>query len=254
MPFYTTLLRPVAVILTTIVFISCSSDDDTVPEPEYTPDELYHLSVTDAMVADTSEIIDTLWAISPENPGLQWKKINGRDYVLMASFNKYPSSYPAGDSITNTWGESWLFIPSQMKARLKTDLTQASDTIMRICQVLGLPPANENSNTHISTLWVNPESLYRPAGDPDIHTTSAGAALRDNVTATYVSWFNNYIIFAYYRTLGSENDRHYPWTRLGYTYDWSPETEEVGLSEFVLSANSGFWVESTDTAGDFFRK
>lgn len=250
MPANPTPLRLFAVLLTAILFIACSNDDDTIPE--LSPDELYYLSVSDAMVTEASEIIDSLWAITPENSGLQWKTINGQDYVLMASFNKYPSSYPAGDSITNTWGESWLFIPGQMKARIGENFTQTSDTIMRLCQILGLPPANKNSNTHISALWVRPENLYRPAGNPDIQTRSAGASLSPNVTQTYTSWFNNYIIFAYYRNLESEGDRHYPWTRLGYTYDWSPETEEVGLSEYVLPPGSGIWVEQTYTASDFF--
>ncbi len=252
MTFRTTPSWPFAALLITMLCAACSSDDDTVPEPELTFEELYYLSISDAMVTEENEIIDSLWAISPANERLQWKTINGHEYVLMASFHKYPSSYPEGDSITNTWGESWLFIPGQMKSRIKDDFIQSSDTIMRICQVLGLPPADENSNTHISVLWVRPENLYRPAGNPDIGTTTTGSALSGNVTETYSSWFNDYIIFAYYRTLAQETDRHYPWTRLGYTYDWSPETEEVGLSEFVLSAGSGIWVEETSPASNLF--
>ncbi|MGS2740759.1 hypothetical protein [Sinomicrobium sp. M5D2P17] len=252
MIFRTALLRPLIALIIIVLCTACSSDDDTIPEPELTFEELYYLSISDAMVTEEDEIIDSLWAITPENEGLQWKTINGREYILMASFHKYPSSYPAGDSITNTWGESWLFIPGQMKSRIKNDFIQSSDTIMRICQVLGLPPADENSNTHISTLWVRPESLYRPAGNPDVSTTTTGSALSENVSESYTSWFNDYIIFAYYRTLSYETDHHYPWTRLGYTYDWSPETAEVGLGEFVLSTSSGIWVEETSAASDFF--
>ncbi|MBU6351343.1 MAG: hypothetical protein KGS73_14490 [Chloroflexi bacterium] len=35
----------------------------------------------------------------------------------------------------------------------------------------------------------------------------------------------------------------YPWTRLGYTYDWSNSASEVGLSEFVVAAGSTVAVE-----------
>jgi hypothetical protein len=30
----------------------------------------------------------------------------------------------------------------------------------------------------------------------------------------------------------------YPWTRLGYTYDWGSSITEIGLSEFVIKKNS----------------
>ncbi len=30
----------------------------------------------------------------------------------------------------------------------------------------------------------------------------------------------------------------YPWTRLGYTYDWGNPGSEVGLSEFVIQGGA----------------
>lgn len=242
---------PVALLIVGI-FTGCQ-DDDRVPEPEYTLDQLYLRAIDDAMIAESTEIIDTLWSISPDNSGLQWKTINDKSYVLLASFTRYPSSYPEGDSVTNTWGASWLFIPLQMKRRIGSAFTPASDTIMRICQLLGLPPANENSNTHITEMWVPAEKLYRPAGNPAITTITTGATLVNNVSETYADWFNDYIIYAYYRSLPAEDGYHYPWTRLGYTYDWAPDAKEVGLNEYVLQAGSGAWVESTSTASDFFK-
>ncbi|WP_257670127.1 hypothetical protein [Parapedobacter tibetensis] len=231
----------------------CSKDDSPAPEPPpLSLDELYQHALTDAMVADDTEVIDTLWAITPTNQSLTWKTINGKQYVLMGTFMRYPASYPVGDSITNTWGESWLFVPQQMKSRIGNSLSPTSDTTMRICQLLGLPPANENSNTHIAEIWIDPDRLYRPAGNIDITTTSTGAVLANNARPTYMDWFNSYIIFAYYRTLSSATEFHYPWTRLGYTYDWAPETSEVGLSEYVLQAESGAWVEHVAKVGEFF--
>ncbi|HWV74075.1 MAG TPA: hypothetical protein VN040_20295 [Pseudosphingobacterium sp.] len=236
------------------VLVGCKKDN-VAPEPEppsLSMGDLYKSAILDAMVADSTEVIDSLWAISPKNTSLQWKTINGKPYVLMASFMRYPSSYPVGDSINNSWGESWLFIPQQMKARIGSSFSAESDTTMRICQLLGLPPANERSNTHIAEVWVNPERLYRPAGDPTITTATAGAALKNSSPETYASWFNNYIVFAYYRTLSATADYHYPWTRLGYTYDWAPETNNVGMSEYVVQSNSAIWVESVSKVSDYF--
>jgi hypothetical protein len=36
----------------------------------------------------------------------------------------------------------------------------------------------------------------------------------------------------------------YPWTRLGYTYDWGNPESEVGLSEFVVAAGSMVGIEA----------
>lgn len=244
-----------ALFFVSLLFAACKKDDDVPPPPpQYTMEELYAHSITDAMVADSSERIDTLWSITPNNSSLQWKTINGKNYVLMATFMRFPSSYPAGDSITNTWGESWVFAPAQMRRRLASSFKTDSDTIMRLSQLLGLPPVNSRSNTHIAEIWVPAEQLYRPAGNPAINTTTTGAMLVSGVSATYSTWFDNNIIYSYYRPLQSNTDYYYPWTRLGYTYDWNPEGKEVGLSEFVLQTNSGIWVEWVGTASDFFRK
>ncbi|SHM59812.1 hypothetical protein SAMN05444266_109136 [Chitinophaga jiangningensis] len=231
---------------------ACSKNDDPVtPAPDV--NALYANSIKDAMTADSSEIIDTLWTITPTNTRLQWKTINGKQYVLMATFMRFPSSYPLGDSITTTWGESFLFAPGQMKAKLAS-MSAGTDTILRICQVLGLPPINPKTNTHIAQMWVQAAQLYRPAGNPDITTTTTGAVLVPAATNDYITWFNNYILFAYFHTLTSATDYHYPWTRLGYTYDWAPGAKEVGMSEFVMKPNSGAWVEKTTTAQDFFKQ
>ncbi|WP_157305879.1 hypothetical protein [Chitinophaga tropicalis] len=231
---------------------SCSKDDDVVT-PEVNADQLYAQSIMDAIWADSSEVIDTLWPIANTNAKLKWKTINGQSYVLMATFMRFPGSYPEGDSITNTWGDSWLFAPTQMKERIGSSFTASSDTIMRVCQLLGLPPVNARSNTHIAEVWVKPERLMRPAGNPSITTTTSSAVLSGGVSPEYSSWFNDYIIYAYYRPLQPANDYHYPWTRLGYTYDWAPGSKKVGLSEYVLQASSGIWVEKVRTASAYFK-
>lgn len=234
-----------------LVLEGCKKDNDMPAVTDL--DQLYANSIADAMIAEESERIDTLWPLSKANDRLQWKTVNGKEYVLMATFMRFPSSYPEGDSITTTWGDAWLFIPEQMKRRIGGSFKAGSDTLLRICQLLGLPPVNSHTNTHIAEIWVPIDSLQRPAGNPDISTTSASEVLISTVPPSYSNWFNNYIIYAYYHTLTSATDFHYPWTRLGYTYDWAPGSREVGLSEYVLRAKTGCWVNKTRSAGNYFR-
>ncbi|WP_212002937.1 hypothetical protein [Chitinophaga sp. HK235] len=238
--------------LSVFVLSSCKKHDDPVT-PVYNLDTLYAHAVADAMITDSNKISKNLWPITESNPNLQWKTINGQTYVLMATFMRFPTSYPEGDSITNTWGESWLFIPKQMKTRIGQSFTPTSDTILRVSQLLGLPPVNPKSNTHIAEVWVKASNLFRPAGDPAINTTTAGPVLIPSAPADYVTWFNNYIIYAYYRPLVTSTDYHYPWTRMGYTYDWAFGANKVGLSEYVEKASSGMWVEKVRRAADYFR-
>jgi hypothetical protein len=246
------LMKTTTTLLVLLFLIAgCKKDETTAPT--YTLDQLYANSIKDAMVADSSEIVDSLLPITAANTALQWKTINGQQYVLMSTFMRFPSSYPEGDSITTTWGEAWLFIPAQMRNRLASTFNASSDTTMRICQLLGLPPVNSRSNTHIAEMWVKAELLKRPAGNPDITTKTTGAALLNSVPPAFSDWFNAYIIYAYYHSLQSNTDFHYPWTRLGYTYDWAPNGKKVGLSEYVLQQSSGCWVEKVRTASDYFK-
>jgi hypothetical protein len=211
-------------------------------------DKVYSRSIHQAMIADPSKTIDTLQPITASNPILQWKTVHGQEYVLMCTFMRFPDSFPQGDSITNNWGEMWLFIPNQMKYRLNFNRT--SDTLLRISQLLGLPPVN--GNKYIAQVWVPVNKLYRPAGSPDVTATHASAVLSPGVSDEYKSWFNNYIISSYYQPLAN-GASHYPWTRMGYTYDWNPSVKRVGLSEFVLPKGCGIWVEAMTPASGFFK-
>ena len=51
------------------------------------------------------------------------------------------------------------------------------------------------------------------------------------------NWFNR---------LKSESygENGYPWTRLGYTYDWGNPKGEVGLSEFIIKSGATIKIHS----------
>lgn len=46
----------------------------------------------------------------------------------------------------------------------------------------------------------------------------------------------------------------YPWTRLGYTYDWADNDTEYGLTEFLVLNKSKVKVEFTDTTAEFIER
>jgi len=51
------------------------------------------------------------------------------------------------------------------------------------------------------------------------------------VSDTHQQWFHD----PKQKTYGADG---YPWTRLGYTYDWGNPKSEIGLSEFVIRAGA----------------
>jgi hypothetical protein len=163
----------------------------------------------------------------------------------MGSFTRYPESFR--DSVTTLkWGTLWVFIPQQFHQRMKSVLGPSSDTLLRVRQLLGLPP--ENVNTYFVELWVPSQDLFRPAGDPEINDEEAGLYLSKTVDSTYSSWYYRSIYDLYF-----SSSRHYPWTRLGYTYDWADGASEIGLSEFCIKSNSVIRVKAVYPWKTYFR-
>ena len=104
--------------------------------------------------------------------------------------------------------------------------------------MLGLPATSLNDT--IVEFYVDPQYLLRPSRDPEITDREAEISFRtntpyaDKVSTNYSAWFQSTIIS---RNYGMTNGvwNAYPWTQLGYTYDWLKTGNNVmGLSEFVI--------------------
>jgi hypothetical protein len=113
---------------------------------------------------------------------------------------------------------------------------------VRLKQLLGLPAGSNKDR--VVELWVTPANMFRPSPDPEINDSVAQLDFPMGTPQAHMDWINNLKASSY-------GMNGYPWTRLGYTYDWSPDAQsEVGLSEFVVPKGSMVKVESvtpTDT-------
>lgn len=208
----------------------------------------YSEAVLDAMVADSSEITHNLIAITKDNPAVTWNQ--AKDKILVCSFvnGKYLSSYPIDKDVVVSWGEMWMTVVPELRTKMKVlSNSQNPDSLkLRLEQLLGLP-AN-TSNTHIVEFWVSPDNIFRPSPDNEINDNTAGIIFPSSITADYTQWFSNKVFASYYTS------NKYPWTRLGYTYDWGNSTTEVGLSEFVVSKNSVIHVVSATKLEDYLKQ
>lgn len=211
--------------------------------PPPTLDQIYINAVEDTMVTKENEVYTNLTPITQNNTNLIWQGEGENASVLVVTWTKYASSYAVGENITTSWGETWVTLAPEIQTFFKNHVSSDTNFTLRAAQLLGLP-AN-NSNTYFVELWVKPESLFRPTPDNEINDTTASLVFPADASTDYKNWFNGNIIYSYY-------PMKYPWTRLGYTYDWG-STNHIGLSEFVIKHNSTVTVESVTPTVEYLQ-
>ena len=140
-------------------------------------------------------------------------------------------------------GDVWVFTEEEIYAWGQQN-GMAEDMELRMEQLIGLPP--QDGKTHFSVLRVDPADLYRPSRDNEIDDALSQLTFPENVTEEYKAWFTENAEYSY-------NPHRYPWTGLGYTYDWADNGTEYGLSEFILKNGAEVTVEKTYTNEEFFK-
>ncbi|GHV82849.1 hypothetical protein AGMMS50212_01890 [Spirochaetia bacterium] len=220
-------------VVIAFVLIGCATGQAAVASNS----ELYRMAMIDSMIAEPDEI-SPLVRLSPDDPLTSWK--DGK--VLLLTFHRFPDSYIAGQDYVTKYGEVWTFTDKEMIKWFKYNKASTSAWTARFNQLLGLP--EDKDYTHVSAMWVYPTDAKRPAFEKDITKQVTVVKLPADVEPDFKEWFNGNIIWSYF-------DSAYPWTRLGYTYDWADNGTEYGLSEFLIRKGATVQVEWTKTTGEF---
>lgn len=219
--------------------------------PYSVPDlsERYRAAVADAAIADPSEIFKDLTAITEFNDGLIWQGEGDSRRVLVVTWTSYTGyNDKVGQTMTLS-REVWVTAAPQVQDFCAFWKVMPWDLDLRLEELLGLPP--DIGKTTFVQFWVSPADLFRPSADPEITDQEAEVGLPASsqyvtVSESYVQWFADLLGSSY-------GDNGYPWTRLGYTYDWGNPFSEVGLSEFVIRSGATVTVESVSTTADYCR-
>lgn len=132
----------------------------------------------------------------------------------------------------------WVTLAPQVHIMCAAFPTDPALLTLRLQQLLGLPPKPEERVFVV--MDVPAASLFRPCADPDPTKSSCGWAFPPNTTDRHKAWFADQVVDRY-----REAPDGYPWTRLGYTYDWAPDASGFGASEFVLRAGTPVMVKAT---------
>lgn len=208
--------------------------------PAPSPEAAYALAVRDSMTIEDGEMLPVVQIA--EGSGMA--TLNGDGEVLLITWHKYPDSYVAGQDVTLQYGEVWAFTDREIVDWYGKNRNGVSDWELRFEQLLGLPP--EKDYTHFTALWAPAESVKRPAYTFDAALPVTDLRFGDGADEDFVAWFDANIVSSYF-------DGAYPWTRLGYTYDWKEDGKEYGLSEFIIEKDAVARVEFTRTTGEFLQ-
>jgi hypothetical protein len=128
----------------------------------------------------------------------------------------------------------WLTAVPELQ-RFILSQTNSVALVSRLEQYLGLKP---NSNyTNFVEVWVNPENLVRPCVDQDVNDKECD-------------------IPSQAKKLDPElvkKTKDYPFTGLGYTYDWGNPKTDIGASEFTVKAGKTVIVHENRTTSNYLQ-
>lgn len=209
----------------------------------------YEYAVEDARITEYDEISYDLVPIIELNEYLIWKDEGEDARVLMVTWTNWNGYDELVGKSMKTTRHIWVTPVPQLLDFVKGHAVGKKDLTLRIEQLLGLPPENEKNR--FVEIWVEPKDLFRPSPDPEITDREAGLDFPEStkfieVSEDYIWWFKDLKAVSY----GKDG---YPWTRLGYTYDWGNPDSEVGLSEFVISPGAAVEINAVYHDLDYFR-
>ncbi len=218
----------------------------------------YLEAVHDMALAEPSEVVNSLDAVPSSGPAtvVSWIRAG-----QVKGFGKPGSAYTSSGSI---WVTLAPHIQEFCKDFVENYSSNPDQLNLRLEQRLGLAPAS--SKTHFIELKINTpadgKSLFRPCGDSTVTTTSCALQapkscdLNDKICHQKADFFYQ----QYYSSYGSARPVEFPWTSLGYTFDWAYKTAglggrfdfiQVGESEYVVPPNTKMEVVSTMTTAEY---
>lgn len=195
-------------------------------------------SIEDAKEPAPDEVVNNLWALSPNNPRVKWRENNGKIEYLMSTW-KYVSNpstdWPIGAKKLLPY-QTWFTAVPQVKEfcqqyqAVDSNIPDPIELSLRLQQYLGLILNKYSTKTHFVEMWVKEEDLMRPCIDGEINDSSC------NLLPVPVPDTNPVVKTIYTNSYTNAKKEYYPWSGLGYTYDWgNPEKPHEGPSEFIIN-------------------
>lgn len=180
------------------------------------PIDAYRMSIYDSAVLDPANI-RPLQAVPPEADPIV--------VVIWTTASTAERFYPIGT--VSLGREVWVTLAPQVQTLCRAYPDDPAALRLRLQQLLGLPPRDEDRRFVVMAAPAG--AIFRPCMDPDPTTSRCGTSFPDDVDAAHRNWIGAQMIDRY-----RVPPDGYPWTRLGYTYDWNPDSPKFGASEYIL--------------------
>ncbi len=212
-------------------------------------------AIDDAKQLDSTKISNDLMPIRKGYPGQEWATFDGHDMVLVVTLvdSSRLHKFFGKEGVYRIDREmgTWVSLPADWAKRAAA--FEGMDSVaahMRLIQMYGLDPTCDYDI--MVSFYADPATMFRPAHDPDITTTTVGlefpAYANENYRVgetNFREWYRYSVEAAY------EDDSPLPWTQLGYTYDWHHGADKHGVSEYIVGHNSLIRVKKHETAWQF---
>lgn len=159
-------------------------------------------------------------------------------------------TYPPGRQLTKE--DTWVVLALDMKKRCRQYSSLSANALaQRIAELLGMPVAHDLNRWHFVLMempkkqyhfgQVNSQGFFRPCYSGDSILASS-CHYQPKALSAYRSWLREQ----------SKTIKAYPWTGLGYTYDWGADNKShVGLDEYVIPKGQAIEIVKTVSAQSF---
>jgi hypothetical protein len=165
----------------------------------------------------------------------------------------YPKPYHIPDGVY-----IWVTGEGEVQTICKQFHLSGDPLRLRLDQLLGLKP--DTSYTTFVVLSVPADRVFRPSPDPNPATVlpcadpadkQCGNVFPSSVPSDHFSFFAKQSTGAY-RIGQDPSENEYPWTHLGYTYDWFPyAATKYGASEYVIKPGTEATIVSKSTMNQY---
>jgi uncharacterized protein with beta-barrel porin domain len=139
-------------------------------------------------------------------------------------------------SYNDAFRSSPLFVTygTQLYDFIRSSNVPQSQLALRVNQLLGLPDsaANGRVNDRVVEVVAPTASIIRPERDPSVTNPTSSVAFPAGTSQTYQNFFYNTLVDSKY--VLPPGNVPFPFTQLGYTYDWNNPANIHGLAEFVV--------------------
>jgi hypothetical protein len=200
--------------------------------------DAYLRAVCDAYEPDASEVSDKLWAIATNNPKLIWYNPDKKQFRAV-TWTSWPGYEGKQGSPLTLETDVWITAAPELQEFCGGLQLDPEALTLRLEQYLGLPA--HRGKTKFVEMWVNPSDVFRPCPDKEIDDARCEVAFPQNVEEIHKAWIETQKKSSYPE---KALEKGFPWTGLGYTYDWGNLKTEIGASEFLVRKGATVTIDS----------